>query len=122
MVQLKYALALLCLLSWQANADFPTAKALFEKQEYALAKPQLETLAELGHLEAQFLLSRMYAEGLGVEPDMNLAYAWTLIAKGRNHPQAEEQYRKLRTKLASRREGKEVFTSLNNQFGKAALE
>ena len=55
MVQLKYALALLCLLSWQAHADFPTAKALFEKQEYALAKPQLETLAELGHLEAQFL-------------------------------------------------------------------
>ncbi|WP_417705998.1 TonB family protein [Rheinheimera aquimaris] len=122
MVQLKYALALLCLLSWQAHADFPTAKALFEKQEYALAKPQLETLAELGHLEAQFLLSRMYAEGLGVDPDLNLAYAWTLIAKERNHPKAEEQYRELRTKLQSRREGKEVFTSLNDQFGKAALE
>lgn len=122
MVQLKYVLALLCLMSWQVHADFPAAKALFEKQEYALAKPQLETLAELGHLEAQFLLSRMYAEGLGVEPDMNLAYAWTLIARERHHPQAEQQYRELRTKLQSRREGKEVFTSLNNQFGKTALE
>ncbi|HEX5793140.1 MAG TPA: TonB family protein [Rheinheimera sp.] len=110
------------MLSWQVHADFPTAKALFEQQEYALAKPQLETLAELGHLEAQFLMSRMYAEGLGVEPDMNLAYAWTLIARDRNHPQAEKQYRTLRTKLESRLEGKAVFTSLNNQFGKTALE
>ena len=48
MVQLRYGLGLLWLaLSWQALADFPTAKALFDKQEYALAKPQLETLAEL---------------------------------------------------------------------------
>jgi len=123
MVQLRYGLVLLWLtLSWQAHADFPAAKALFEKQEYALAKPQLETLAELGHLEAQYLLSRMYAEGLGVEPDMNLAYAWTLIARERNHPLADKQYRTLRTKLDSRLEGKEVFNGLNNQYGKTALE
>ncbi|MDP5135189.1 energy transducer TonB [Rheinheimera baltica] len=123
MVQLRYSLMLLwCALSWQAHADFPTAKSLFEQQEYALAKPQLETLAELGHLEAQFLMSRMYAEGLGVEPDVNLAYAWALIARERNHPLAEKQYRELRTKLPSRMEGKEVFTSLNKQFGKDALD
>ena len=123
MAQLRYGLTLLlCLLSWQVYADFPTAKALFEKQEYELAKPQLESLAELGHLEAQFLLSRMYAEGLGVEPDMNLAYAWTLIARDRKHPEADKQYRTLRTKLTSRFEGKEVYNSLNSQFGKAALE
>lgn len=122
MIQLRYGLGLLFLaLSWQALADFPTAKALFEQQEYALAKPQLETLAELGHLEAQFLLSRMYAEGLGVDPDMNLAYAWTLISREREHPLAEKQYRMLRTKLESRREGKEVYTALSNQFGKDAL-
>lgn len=122
MVQRRYGLALAWLfMSWQAAADFPTAKALFEKQEYELAKPQLETLAELGHLEAQFLLSRMYAEGLGVDPDMNLAYAWTLIAREREHPQADKQYRQLRSKVSSRLEAKEVFTSLNNQFGKNAL-
>lgn len=120
---LRYGLALaIVALSLQAKADFPTAKALFENQEYALAKPQLETLAELGHLEAQYLLSRMYAEGLGVEPDMNLAYAWTLIARERNHPEADKQYRELRTKLTSRREGKEVFSGLNSQYGKTALE
>lgn len=122
MVQLRYVLPLAWLvMSWQAAADFPTAKALFEKQEYELAKPQLETLAELGHLEAQFLLSRMYAEGLGVDPDMNLAYAWTLIAREREHPQADKQYRQLRSKVSSRLEAKEVFTSLNDQFGKTAL-
>jgi len=123
MVLLRYSLALLLFaISSQVKADFPTALALFEKQEYALAKPQLETLAELGHLEAQFLLSRMYAEGLGVEPDMNLAYAWTLIARERNHPLADKQYRQLRTKLSSRMEGKEVYNSLNNQYGKTALD
>lgn len=122
MVRLRYSMILLLLaFSWQAKADFPTAKALFEQQEYALAKPKLETLAELGHLEAQFLLSRMYAEGLGVDPDIKLAYAWTLIARDRQHPLADAQYRKLRTKLPSRLEGKEVFTSLNNQYGEKAL-
>ena len=120
---LRYGLALAFVaLSLQAKADFPTAKALFENGEYALAKPQLETLAELGHLEAQFLLSKMYAEGLGVDPDMNLAYAWTLIARERNHPLADKQYRALRSKLTSRLEGKEVYTSLSNQYGKKALE
>jgi len=123
MVLLRYGLALAFVaMSLHAKADFPTAKALFEKGEYALAKPQLETLAELGHLEAQFLLSKMYAEGLGVDPDMNLAYAWTLIARERNHPEADKQYRLLRTKLTSRMEGKEVFSSLNSQYGKDALE
>lgn len=123
MVKLKYGFALLMLaLSFKTVADFPTARSLFEKQEYALAKPQLETLAELGHLEAQFLLSRMYAEGLGVDKDINLAYAWTLIARDRNHPQADKQYRGLRTKLSSRLEGKEVYATLNSQFGKQALE
>ncbi len=123
MVKLKYGLALLMLaLSSKAAADFPTARALFEKQEYALAKPQLETLAELGHLEAQFLLSKMYAQGLGVDQDINLAYAWTLIARERNHPLADKQYRDLRTRLTSRLQGKEVYSALNNQFGKTALE
>jgi uncharacterized protein len=123
MAQLRYGFILLLFtLSWQTLADFPTAKALFEKQEYALAKPRLETLAELGHPEAQFLLSRMYAEGLGVEADMNLAFAWTLIARERNHPLADKQYRALRTKLDSRLEGKEVFNSLNSQYGKTALD
>lgn len=123
MVLLRFSLALLLFaISAQAKADFPTAKELFEKKEFDLAKPQLETLAELGHLEAQYLLSRMYAEGLGVEPDMNLAYAWTLITRERNHPLADKQYRELRTKLSSRLEGKEVYSSLNSQYGKAALD
>lgn len=122
MMKLRYSLAFFWLtFSIPGLADFPTAKALFEQAEYALAKPQLETLAELGHVEAQFLLSRMYAEGLGVDTDLKLAYAWTLIAKNRDHPLADKQYRVLRTKLESRRAGKEVFTTLNNQYGKQAL-
>ena len=121
-MKLRYSLAFFWLTySLPGLADFPTAKTLFEQAEYALAKPQLETLAELGHVESQFLLSRMYAEGLGVDTDLKLAYAWTLIAKDRDHALADKQYRVLRTQLESRRAGKEVYSSLNDQFGKKAL-
>ena len=59
MVRLQYSVMLLLLaFCWQAKADFPTAKALFEQQEYALAKPQLETLAELA-ARAEALAARV---------------------------------------------------------------
>ncbi|MGI5310137.1 energy transducer TonB [Rheinheimera sp. WS51] len=122
MMKLRYSLAFLWLTySLPGLADFPTAKALFDQAEYALAKPQMETLAELGHVEAQYLLSRMYAEGLGVDPDLKLAYAWTLIAKDRDHPEADKAYRKLRTQLESRLEGKNVYNELNDKYGEQAL-
>jgi len=112
---------LLASLCWPVLADFPTAKALFDQGEYALAKPRLEKMAELGHLEAQFLMSRIYADGLGVEADINRAYAWALIAREREHPAADRQYRTLRSKLDSRRDGKDTYTELNMRFGKEAL-
>lgn len=123
MLKLRYSLALLWLtISFQALADFPTAKSYFEQQEYSQAKPKLEALAELGHLEAQYMLSRMYAEGLGVDADIKLAYAWALIARDGKHPLADEQYKTLRTKLPSRLAGKEVYTTLDSQYGKQALQ
>ncbi len=120
LVRISLAWIALCL-SWQALADFPTAKSLFDKQEYQLAKPRLEKLAELGHLEAQFLVSRIYAEGLGTEVDLNKAYAWTLIARDRDHPLAAKQYLSLRRNLESRRDGKDTFSELNSKYGKDAL-
>ncbi|SNY59201.1 hypothetical protein SAMN06297280_3546 [Arsukibacterium tuosuense] len=120
LVRISLAWIAICF-SWHAFADFPTAKSLFEKQEYQLAKPRLEKLAELGHVEAQFLVSRIYAEGLGTEIDINKAYAWTLIARDRDHPEAAKQYLALRRKLESRRDGKEAFSELNSKFGEDAL-
>lgn len=116
--------SLACLLAfycWPVLADFPTAKALFDRGEYDLAKPRLKKLAELGHLESQFLMSQVYADGLGVEADINLAYAWALVAREREHPSADRQFRLLRNKLESRRDGKDTFTELNMRFGKDAL-
>lgn len=119
-VRISLAWIAICF-SGHTLADFPTAKSLFEKQEYQLAKPRLEKLAELGHVEAQFLVSRIYAEGLGTEVDINKAYAWTLIARERDHPEAAKQYLTLRRKLDSRRDGKETFSDLNGKYGKDAL-
>ncbi|WP_213995058.1 TonB family protein [Arsukibacterium sp.] len=120
LVRISLAWIAICF-SWHALADFPTAKSLFEKQEYQLAKPRLEKLAELGHVEAQFLVSRIYAEGLGTDVDNNKAYAWALIARDRDHPEAAKQYLALRRKLESRRDGKETFSELNSKYGKDAL-
>ncbi|MAD76550.1 MAG: hypothetical protein CML20_17475 [Rheinheimera sp.] len=119
-VRISLAWIAICF-SWHTLADFPTAKSLFQKQEYQLAKPRLEKLAELGHLEAQFLVSRIYAEGLGTEVDINKAYAWSLIARDRDHPEAAKQYLELRRKLDSRRDGKDTFSNLNSKYGKDAL-
>ena len=119
-VRISLAWIAICF-SWHTLADFPTAKSLFEKQEYQLAKPRLEKLAELGHLEAQFLVSRIYAEGLGTEVDINKAYAWSLIARDRDHPEAAQQYLALRRKLDSRRDGKDTFSNLNSKYGKDAF-
>ncbi|KKO48526.1 hypothetical protein VT06_11650 [Arsukibacterium sp. MJ3] len=120
LVRISLAWIAICF-SWQTLADFPTAKSLFEKQEYQLAKPRLEKLAELGHLQAQFMVSSIYAEGLGTDIDINKAYAWSLIARERQHPEAEKQYLLLRSKLESRRDGKNTFTELNSKYGKDAL-
>tara|TARA_R110002126_G_scaffold43555_28_gene124989 strand:- start:6593 stop:7960 length:1368 start_codon:yes stop_codon:yes gene_type:complete len=120
LVRISLAWIAICF-SGYTLADFPTAKSLFDKQEYQLAKPRLEKLAELGHLEAQFLVSKIYAEGLGTPVDVNKAYAWTLIARDREHPEAADQYLALRRKLDSRRDGKDMYNELSSKHGKDAL-
>lgn len=52
------------------KAMFSMGKALYDKgdyADYAKALPYLETCAEQGHSEAQFLLGTMYAGGRGVQ-------------------------------------------------------
>ncbi len=108
--------------SSSALADFGSAYKLFQDKNYEQAMPQLQILAQLGHPQAQLLLSQCYEEGLGTEADLNKAYAWALTAKGLSQPGAAEKYVELRGKLESRRAGKQAYTEINGQYGALALK
>lgn len=103
-------------------ADFGSAYKLFQQKEYDQALPQLQILAQLGHPQAQLLLSQCYEEGLGTDVDINKAYGWALTAKGMSQPGAAEKYVELRAKLESRRAGKQAYTEINGQYGELALK
>ncbi len=72
-------------------ADFGSAYKLFQQKEYDQALPQLQILAQLGHPQAQLLLSQCYEEGLGTDVDINKAYGWALTAHGMSPPGSAEK-------------------------------
>jgi len=85
------ALALMVLVSPLAPvaaADFFAALSAYERRDYATAGPMFETLAEQGDPAAQFMLAKMYEEGLGTAPDPVRAYRWYDAAAGQGDPQA----------------------------------
>jgi TPR repeat protein len=52
-----------------ATVTIEQAVAVYEKGEYEKAYPLLARLGRNGNVDAQYLLSKMYAEGKGVKPD-----------------------------------------------------
>lgn len=109
-------------ISTGARADFASALKLYQNEDYQQAIPQLTNLAQLGHPHAQLLLAESYHHGLGVDVDINKAYAWALTAKGFQQPGAAEKYVELRNLLPSRRTGKQSFVEVNQHYGAVALK
>lgn len=107
----------LSLFSASLFADYSTAKNYLNKQEYKKAFSELLVLAKSGHTESQFLVAQAYHHGQGIEADINQAYAWYLIAKDFGHPQAKAKYSELRKLVPSRREAKNHYRTLSNEFG-----
>lgn len=57
-------------------ADVNAGSAAFNTGNYASAYQEYKPSAEAGNSVAQFMMGRMYAEGLGVDQDKTTAYMW----------------------------------------------
>lgn len=60
----------------QQYASFAQAKIAFENQDYAYSARLLSSLAENGHVQAQYLLATQFDAGLGVNKDEYSSFYW----------------------------------------------
>lgn len=110
----------LCTVSAGA-VDFYQIKKSHRLGEYQKSLPLLIEKAKLGYAPAQIALAEAYAKGYGTKIDYLNAYAWALMAKDQGHPLAESLYLDYRTRLSSRRAGKQLYQTLKSQYGTNAL-
>lgn len=71
------------------RVDFSQAMEAFERGDYGIAAPPLRVLAERGDPRAQTNLGYLYATGLGVGRDENLAVRWYRKAAHRGYAAAQ---------------------------------
>lgn len=108
----------LSLFSFSSFADYSTAKYYEKQGELEKYTQEMIKIAKLGHVDAQYELATAYLNGTGIEKDIYLANAWFLIAKDFGHAEAQKKYRELRKQLPSRREAKNIYLDLKNEYGK----
>jgi len=60
----------------QQQANFSRAKIAFENQDYVYSARLLSSLAENGHVQAQYLLATQYDAGLGVKKNEYSSFYW----------------------------------------------
>lgn len=60
----------------QQTTEFSQAQIAFKNQDYAYSARLLRTLANNGHIQAQYLLATQYDTGLGVEKNENISFYW----------------------------------------------
>ena len=56
--------------------DFEDGMKFIDRKDYVKAAESLKKAAEHGHVEAQFYLANMYADGQGVKKDYQQAMHW----------------------------------------------
>ncbi|VAW94072.1 hypothetical protein MNBD_GAMMA20-1366 [hydrothermal vent metagenome] len=71
-------------------ALFERAKRLYLSEDYAGSAGLMYTLAERGHLQAQYVLGYMYYYGLGVPRNEKEAVRWITTAAARGHAKAKQ--------------------------------
>lgn len=103
------------LLSQGVSADFKSAYGHYLKGHYELAIPEFQTLANLGHVQSQYMLGQAYESGRGVSTSKELAYAWYLLAKDNGHFEAESAFKNIRQKVPSKRRAKQAYLQLKQQ-------
>ncbi len=60
--------------------DYKAGWEAYHQMDYATALRHWRPLAQQGHALAQFILGRMYRDGLGVLQDLVMAYVWLNLA------------------------------------------
>jgi uncharacterized protein len=110
------SLAALCV---PASADFTTALAAYDRQDYETAFEEFRTLAQIGHPPSQHNLAVLYLRGLGTDASRDLAFGWLTLA-------AEAGYRKSTDALAADFASPaaaqlEAANRLKTQFGPQAI-
>ena len=60
----------------QRHINFSRAQVVFENQDYEYSAKLLSTLAEQGHIQAQYLLATQYDTGLGVKKNTASSFYW----------------------------------------------
>ena len=60
----------------QRHINFSRAQVVFENQDYVYSAKLLSTLAEQGHIQAQYLLAIQYDTGLGVSKNTAISFNW----------------------------------------------
>ena len=62
------------------------ANTLYQHERYRNAIIHFQQLAATGEKFSQYQLSKMYAHGLGTDPDLAKAYAWAALAADLKSP------------------------------------
>ena len=60
----------------QQQVSFTQAKIAFKNQDYAYSARLLNSLAENGHIQAQYMLATQYDAGLGVKQNASSSFYW----------------------------------------------
>ncbi|MCB1594908.1 MAG: SEL1-like repeat protein [Xanthomonadales bacterium] len=80
----KFTYIILFFISSTVNADFISAIKNYDEKNYKLAFDEFLVLAQLGNIKAQHNIAVLYYNGEGINKDLELAYAWSVISDSNN--------------------------------------
>lgn len=87
-----YVMALFAMTLQAQNYQISRAQSLIENEEYKEAAMLLRPLAENGNAEAQYMVSKLFAEGNGVIKSQQQAERYLKLAANGGYVQAMEDY------------------------------
>jgi hypothetical protein len=82
-----------------ATADFSSALSAYERGEYQSARQEFLTLAQQGDAGAQYMLGRLYEQGLGAPQDYVEAHAWYNLAAAQGRTEARQARDQLEARM-----------------------
>ncbi|MCW8857521.1 MAG: TonB family protein [Kangiella sp.] len=104
-------------------ASFDDAVEHYEDGDYKQAFMEFQSLAEIGHKEAQFKLGLMFKEGAGTDKDLVKAYGWIKLSDENTQTKLElidQVYQQLNNQQQA--EAVSFYASLNETLNEEALK